>query len=125
MTIPQVVKHTFGIALVVFLALGLSQAQEAKVLPKQPGDVIRFEIKFDGPNAARIKTVDAALRTNLVAPRDQTGFTTSFGTDRGYLPSAPTEGSASYSDRNEFTIPPLHVENPKKFTPPSITVQER
>ena len=32
------------------------------------------------------------------------------------------EGYGNYTDGQEFNVPPVRVENPKKFTPPEVTV---
>jgi len=143
------IKSVFGVALAVFLACSLSQAEDAKVLPKHPGDIIKYEVKFDGPNADKIKTVGAGLHMRGPISKDQSGFIGSFGTGHQVLPSpsktfilemtvpndsatgdyflnvgaSSDEGSASYEDGQEFTIPPVHIENPKTFTPPRITVK--
>jgi hypothetical protein len=143
-------KSVVGIALAVLLACGLSQAQDARVLPKHPGDTIKFEVRFEGPNADKIKTIGAGLNTRVGAPKDQSGFSTSFGTQQRISPSSPntfrfeltipnniangdyflnigadaTEGSAAYQDGQEFNLPPIHIENPKTFVPPAITVKE-
>jgi hypothetical protein len=132
------------------LSLGIAHAQEAKELAKHPGDILKFEIVFEGPNADKIKTVGASLSMQVGPPKDQAGFTNGFGTERQFSPTSQktfvveitvppnaatgdyfisvgataTEGSASYSNGNGFTISPIHVENPKTFTPPKIEVKE-
>lgn len=150
MTVLQPMKSVLLAVLLACMACSFLQAQEAKLLPKHPGDVIKYEIKFDGPNADRIKTVYARMNTRQVPP-DQAGFTGQFDT-RGPVPSSSPkafivemkipdnaatgdyrlslnatadEGSADYADGQEFDIPAIRVENPRKFTPPSITVKEQ
>lgn len=137
-----------------FLIIGLLtsaflQAQEApKPLPRHPGDVIKYEIEFGGPNADKIKTVSARMNTDRV-PKDQSGFTTQINTSGEFKESSPktfviemkipdnaatgdyrlfvnanaTEGGASYADGQEFNIPAIRVENPRTFAPPAITVK--
>jgi len=34
------------------------------------------------------------------------------------------EGSADYSNGRDFNIPPIRIENPRTFTPPSVTVKQ-
>jgi hypothetical protein len=140
-------RTILGIALAILSTLSLSQAQGAHALPRHPGDVIKFEIKFDGPNADRIKTVNAGLGMRVGPPKDQAGFTNGFG-GRSNSPSSPntfvvemtvpdniatgdyflnvganaTEGSANYSDGQEFNVPAVHIENPKTFMPPGVKV---
>jgi hypothetical protein len=149
MAVSQITKSVFGSTLAVLLACSLSKAQDARVLPKHPGDTIKFEVKFDGPTADKIKTIGAGLNTRMGAPKDQSGFTTSFGANN-ISPSSPNsfrlemtvpnniatgdyflnigaradEGSAGYQDGQEFKLPPIHIENPRTFTPPAITVKE-
>jgi hypothetical protein len=149
MTVSQALQHTLRVALIVLLACNLSQAQGAKELARHPGDVVKFEIKFDGPNADKIKAVTANLSMRVGSPKDQAGFTNGFGTQRQVSPSSPntflvemtvpdnaatgdyflsvgvtaTEGSANYQDGQEFTVPPVPIENPRKFTPPGIIVK--
>jgi hypothetical protein len=125
------------------------QAQEAKPLPRHPGDVIKYEVKFDGPNADKMTLVLLSMNTGMAAPKDQVGFATSFGS--GWvqssspktfiveitIPANAATGDYSLSDaqaqsadggranynRQDFSVPPIHIENPKTFTPPSITVK--
>jgi hypothetical protein len=138
-----------SIAFTILLTLSFSQAQDAKVLPKHPRDVIKFDIKFDGPNAARIKTIGGGLSLRVGASKDQSGFRGGFGA--GGIPPASLntfhfeltvpndiatgdyflgisanadEGSASYQAGQEFQLPPIHIENPKTFVPPAVTVKE-
>lgn len=137
-----------------FLMFGLlssafTQAQEAKLLPRHPGDVIKFEIRFDGPNADKIKSVDAGLGIKGPIPKDQSGFRGGAGANSG-PPVSPdafrveikipdniatgdyvlgiganaAEGSAGYQDGQDFHIAPIRIENPRTFVPPSITVKE-
>src|SRR5580700_6225594 len=70
------------------LGVPFLQAQEAAPLARHPGDVIRYEIKFDGPNADRIKTVYARMNTGQ-PPKDQTGFTSQFNTNGGVSATSP------------------------------------
>jgi hypothetical protein len=130
------------------LTFAIAQAQQAMPLARHPGDVIKYEIKFDGPNADRIKTVNAGLGIRGPIPKDQAGFSGGFGTNGPVGPSSPAtfkveltvppniatgdyylgvnahadEGSAGYSDGQDFNLPPVHIENPKMFTPPGIKV---
>jgi hypothetical protein len=145
----RVAKALLWLSAVPFLNLSLC-GQEAKVQPLHPGDVIKFEIKFDGPNADKVKTVNAGLTTRMSPPKDQSGFSNGFGTQRQYPPTSPntfvvemtvpdnavtgdyslwvgataTEGSANYADGQEFHFPIVHIENPRKFTPPAINVKQ-
>src|ERR1700690_1692341 len=79
------VKLCFGLAV---LWCGISQAQVTE-LAKHPGDVIKFEIKFDGPNADKVKTVTASLGMKNGPPKDQAGFNNGFGTAHPFQPSTP------------------------------------
>jgi hypothetical protein len=135
-----------------FLIIGLlscsSLTQAQGPLPRHPGEVIKYQIKFDGPNADKIKTVSAQMITNSI-PKDQSGFTNGFGTAHQFTPSSPRtfdieltipdniatgdyrlqmvaaradEGSATYSEQ-DYSVPIIHVENPRTFTPPGIAVK--
>lgn len=136
----------------VLLALSFSQAQDAHPLPRHPGDVIKFEVKFDGPNADKIKTVNVLLRLRAAVPQDHDGFSAGFGGD-SVQSSAPntfrpeikipdnaasgdyfldvnaaadgSAGSASYRDGAQFHLNPIHIENTRTFVPPHITVTEQ
>jgi hypothetical protein len=139
---------TLGIVLAILSTLSLAQAPEAHPLPRHPGDVIKYDIKFAGPNAEKIKSVNAALNLQTSMPKDQAGFNAGFGAT-SFQPSAPdtfhveltvpdniasgdytlffgaraAEGSANYSNGTDFQVPIVHIENPKTFTPPSVTVK--
>jgi hypothetical protein len=132
----------------ILLSLGIASAQEAKTLPRHPGDVIKYEIKFDGPNADKMKSLLASMGLTTSVPKDQSGFASSFGTTGWISPSSPAtfkvemtvppdiatgdyslsltaradEGRANYANGQDFTVPPIHIENPKKFTPPGVKV---
>jgi hypothetical protein len=137
-----------GIVLTILSTLSLSQAQEAHPLPRHPGDVIKFEIKFDGPNAGKINSVSGSLGLRSAVPKDQAGFRPGFAANGSPLApdtfrveltvpdnaatgdyyfnfnASAVEGSANYSDGQEFNIPPVRIENPKTFTPPAVTVKQ-
>jgi hypothetical protein len=139
---------TLSIVIAAFLTLSIAQAQDAHPLPRHPGDIIKYEIRFDGLNADKIKNVNAGLSIRGPIPKDQAGFTGGFGTNGSVGPSSPatfkieltvppniatgdyylnfsavaTEGGANYSDGQEFSVPAVHIENPKTFTPPGVKV---
>jgi hypothetical protein len=134
--------------IVGLLSFALAQAQEAKPLARHPGDVIKYEIKFDGPNAKKVIRVAASLSLQTPAQKDQAGF---LGTIGGVntSPSSPKtfdveitvpekaatgdysltftgysdEGYGNYTNGQEFHVPLVHIENPKTFMPPSVTVK--
>jgi hypothetical protein len=129
-----------------FLGIGLAMAQDAKPLARHPGDVIKYEIKFDGPNADKITNVNGSLGINAAVPKYQSGFTGGIsGASRSIAPktfelsftipnniadgdyilsfsATANEGSSEYTNGNEFTVPPVHIENARKFTPPAVSV---
>jgi hypothetical protein len=144
-----VAKKIIKCVISCFLSLGVMLAQEAKPLPRHPGDVIKYEIRFDGPNADKIKQVLGSLGIRGAIPKDQSGFDGSFSTAGWIGPSSPgtfrieftipsniatgdyalanvnaraDEGAAGYQNGQEFTVPPIHIENPKTFSPPGIKV---
>jgi len=130
------------------LSLSVLQAQQAQPLARHPGDVIKYQIVFDGPNADRIKTVYAWMTAEQGAPKDQVGFTNQFNTLGQVQPSSPRtfivemkvpdniyngeytlhfnatadEGSGGYANGQDFNVPAVHIENPRKFTPPGVKV---
>lgn len=143
----RIILKTVLLAGILVVGLGIVQAQDAKPLPRHPGELIKYQIKFDGPNADRIKTVNANLSLRIQGPKDQAGFNGGMQTN-GIPPSTPRnfeltfkvpenaangdyflsfsaladEGYGNYTDGQEFNVPPVRVENPKKFTPPEVTV---
>ena len=97
MAVSHVTQSVLGFALTVLLACSISQAQEAHPLPRHPGDVIKFEIKFDGPNAGKIDSVSGGLGLRSAVPKDQAGFRPGFGANGS--PLAPD------TFRLELTVP--------------------
>jgi uncharacterized membrane protein len=148
MKLIHTTRNVLRIALVILSTLSLVQAQEAKPLPRHPGDVIKYRITFDGPNADKIKMVYARMNITAQIPKDQAGFTSQFNTAGQIQPSSPktfdiemkipdntatgewrlhftataTEGSAEYEDGQEFNVPNVQVDNPRTFTPPAVKV---
>jgi len=144
-------KHFFPLTVMAVIALSAVSAQQVTEF-RQPGDVIRFEIKFDGPDAAKIKRIILALnKPNGETPKDQVGFDTSFGSNGwtgevspltfrveltvptnvatgDYVLSVIAQaenGRTQYVSGDQFKLPPFHVRNAKTFIPPTITVTER
>jgi hypothetical protein len=132
------------------IALNAVSAQQVTDFRK-PGDVIRVEIKFDGPDAGKIKQLSISLnKPDGQVPKDQIGFSTNFGSNwvQESLPltfrvevtippniatgdyvlnvNAQAEnGRTQYESGNQFKLPPFHIRNDKTFVPPMITVTER
>jgi hypothetical protein len=119
---------------------------------RQPGDVIRLEIKFDGTDAAKVKQVLVTLSKQGPAPStDQIGFNTSFSNDNWLPESAPLtfrvdvkiptdvatgdytlsvnaraeNGRTSYTSGDQFQLPAFHIRNDRSFVAPKIMVTER
>jgi hypothetical protein len=131
------------------VSLAFGQTQEARPLARHPGEVIKFQIKFDGPNADKITRVNGGFNLNGPVPKDQAGFDHGIGASTK-APSSPktfdlelnvpdniatgeytlgftgfaAEGYGEYANGQDFNIPPIHIENPKKFMPPSVTVKQ-
>jgi len=146
--VSKLSNAAFCFVITTVLSLCPCRAQEAQPLPRHPGDVIKYEIKFDGQNAERIKSVYARMNTGQQPPKDQAGFATQISTNGEIQATSPRtfiiemrvpdnlasgeyklfiganagEGSATYSDGQDFNIPPVSIENPKKFAPPAIKV---
>jgi len=118
---------------------------------RKPGDVIRFDIKFSGPDADKIRT--ASLYLGLAgggASTDQPGFSQGFGgppsrqtAPRVFSVNAPvpdviasgnytvyinvqtdTGTGFQYASGNQFETPLIHIRNDRTFRPPQITVSE-
>jgi hypothetical protein len=141
-------NRVLKLLIVGLLSLALVRAQEAKPLARHPGNVIKYQIKFDGPNADKINHVHGWLSSRVPVPKEQAGFINGFGVD-GHMSSPKTfdlelkvpeniangdyslnfsasadEGSGNYTDGQEFNVPSIRIENPKTFVPPSVTVKE-
>jgi hypothetical protein len=140
------------VAITALLSVCFLQAQEVKELSKHPGDILKFEIRFDGPDAAKVKIVRILLARQTDPPPNQVGFnTTPQGGD--FYPSATgvfqTEikipsgvpsgdyslqvtatsengtGSATYDAGKDFQLHRFHIDNPATFAPPQIKVTEK
>jgi len=136
-------------AVIACTALSAQQVTEFR----QPGDVIRLEIKFDGTDAAKIKQVLISFNKQGAGPTsDQVGFNTSFGNANGwvgesasltfrvdatiptniatgdyilYVQAQAENGRTQYVAGDQFRLPPFHIRNDRTFVPPTITVTER
>jgi hypothetical protein len=136
------------VCLPLFIAvfLSLAHAQELKVQPLQPGNVLRFEVTFSGPDADKIKRMSLVVGLKGSAPPNQAGFNEGFGA-QGQLVSTHTFhvdikipdnaatgdyivrrvdansdlGSAAYT--SGFSTTTYHIENPQTFTPPTVSVK--
>lgn len=117
---------------------------------RKPGDVLRFGVKFSGPDAEKIKGVSVSFGVIDNKPSvDQTGFGRSFGGGVFRQSSARTfiveatipdgvasgdylvyinvqadSGNFQYVSGNQFQTPSIRVRNDRSFTPPHITVTE-
>ena len=139
-------------AIAALLGGSLLTAQEVTEF-KRPGDVIRLEIKFDGPDAPKVKTVSLYLGTNANPANNQAGFANLFQTGESgpsspntfdvdaKIPNIPNNvatgdyilsvnaqaetGRTTYAAGTQFQLPPFHIRNDRTFTPPKITVLER
>ena len=137
---------------VIAAVLGLTAArsQEARELPLHPGNTLKFDIKFDGPDAAKVKTVRVYLAWKMgdIHP-DQPGFQQGLnGTESG--PTGPNSfrpeitlpdniasgeytlfvvanfnpGTVQYKAGDQFQLHSYRVENPRSVVAPKISVQE-
>lgn len=142
-------KTKLGLVVAALLSLSFLQAQEARVLARHPGDAIKFEIKFDGPDAGKVTGVSLHFGLKGSAPADQVGFNE--GLDGGSqtqssphtfiveVKIAENDATGTYTlnqvsaggpvggktyappDFQSFTV---LVENPKTFVPPKVTVKQ-
>jgi hypothetical protein len=130
------------------LSLGIAQAQQATELAKHPGDTLKFEIKFDGPDAGKIKQVFLYLGSVPGRAPDQPGFDAGFrGNDAQligantfkaditipdnaatgdyilYVTANANPGGFQYKGGDQFPMHFIHIENPNTFRPPHIEVK--
>src|ERR1035438_855702 len=82
----------------VLLSLSVAKSQEATVLPVHPGDTLKYEVRFDGVDADKIKRVQIYITTNAGIPADQVTF--SNGT-----PGDPVAPVAPNTFRPDVRIP--------------------
>ena len=150
-TMPITMKSVFSLTLVVLLALSLSQAQEAKELARHPGDVLKFEVKFDGPDAAKVTSLEIYLSCSSAQPgANQAGFVNNFGGTKTFQAVSPRTfqpeivipkdilpgdyslsihahadvGNAIYDSGKQFQLH-IRVDNSRTFTAPGIIVKEQ
>jgi hypothetical protein len=135
-------------SVVVLLSLSAIHAQEAKPKPLHPGDVLKFELTFSGPDADKIKNASLSVYFGGPIPANQAGFGNGFG-GRGNLTSphtfrveltipdsiatgdyvvnridaSPENGVGSATYTSGFGTFTYHIENPKTFTAPTVTVK--
>ena len=152
MTVSKVTASVFKVALTALLTCGLLQSQEAREAPHHPGDILKFEIKFDGADAAKVKTIRIYLIPQDGPPPNQAGFNVTpqggdfspispgvFQANLKIPDGAPTgtyllrvnataengAGSATYNAKTDFDLHAYRIENPMTFTPPKIKVTEQ
>lgn len=114
---------------------------------RQPGDVIRLEVKFDGSDAAKIQKVIASLERTSPALDDQVNFHANISTGwtsetsphtfdveikipddigtgeyRLTIIALSPYGQTNYVAGQQFQLATFHIRNPAKFTPPGIQV---
>lgn len=144
-------SHLLTVAALGAILLGSSAnigAQRA-VDYREPGDVIRLEVSFDGPDAARIKTVAVYLRDLNGLSSDQQGFMTQFNSNAVgpahastfdvsvQIPQSAATGeyavfviattdnnSLRYDSGDQFKVATYHIRNKSGFPPPHINVKE-
>ncbi len=133
------------------LGLGIGQAQQVSELAKHSGETLKFEVKLEGQDAQKVKSVSLYLGSrNGSIPPEQSGFTNGY---RGAsFPAISTgifrpeitipanlatgdyflvvtviadPGSAEYIAGKQFQMHDIHINNSQTFVPPSkIEVKE-
>jgi hypothetical protein len=131
------------------LSLGIAQAQQAAELAKHPGEVIKLEVKFDGPDGAKIITIYANLSTQTERPPDQAGFMNNFPGEFKLISPGLFEGDfkipdtalsgdyklqsmdvrapgiqLTYNEGKQYNLHEFRIENKNKFVQPPITIKE-
>jgi hypothetical protein len=133
----------------ILMGLGIAQAQQLQEQPKHPGDVLKFEVKFEGPDADKIKYV--SLNLGLAAGSSlekQVGFNQGLsGASRiqvaprtfhievivtddiasgdytlSQLNAGAEVGGENYPQR-DFQGYRVHIENPRTFIPPKVSIK--
>jgi hypothetical protein len=140
-------KHFCSLLVTVGLAVSAVSAQTVTEI-KQPGDVIRLEVKFDGPDAAKVKQISVRLDRTGAILADQPGFTSNFqgnwvtesspktfhvdikipdgvatGEYKLSVNAQGTPGQTQYTAGEQFQLGLFHIRNPATFAPPSIQVK--
>jgi hypothetical protein len=133
----------------VLSSLGIANAQDAKEQALTPGKVIKLEIKFDGPDGAKITNVYVGLSTDTERPADQAGFLTNFpgevklsspGTFSAEFTIPPTAASGDYKlksmdvrapgiqlnylEGQQYHLHAFHIKNDNRFVQPPVTIKE-
>ena len=131
------------------LSLGIVNAQEAKEQPLKPGDVIKLDLEFRGPDADQLTSINASLYSHAPRPEDQAGFMTNFPGEfkltspRNFhaefkVPDTAVSGEykldsldvrglgiqLTYTDGEQYHLHTFHVDNKDKFVQPSVTIKE-
>jgi hypothetical protein len=129
------------------LGLGIADAQQAKELTLSGNDVLRVEVKFNGPNADKVTSVYLAIASTDPALPDQPGFGNGFNGSEAKavtpmifkpeikIPESAVDGDyklsviaiagpfrPSYEAGKDFKYPVIHIKN-QTFTRPSIEVK--
>ncbi len=143
-------RQTLLILAAAVLLVGRTVAQEAKELPLHPGDTIKLEVKFDGTDSDKIKTVRAGIRSKATVPTNQVGFDAGFdGNEVSKSPSGEFTseikipenaasgdyyavvmaftglGGTTYKSGTDFQLHDFKIDNQRTFTPPHISVKEK
>ena len=133
---------------VVVWALGVCVYGQS--VTRHPGDVLHYQIKFDGGDVGKITGVSIHLVTHDVIPADQPNAATQFGGNCGApispgvfecsvpIPDGIPNGTYQLfkvstetpqfgtSYHQDFKVPSIPVQNPKTFNKPtSVTVTEK
>jgi hypothetical protein len=131
------------------LGLGVMHAQEANEQALSTGKVIKLEVKFDGPDGAKITAVYASMYTDAQRRADQAGFLNNFPgefklispgifhaeftipdtivTGDYKLPSLDARAPGIqlvYTEGQQYHLHAFHIENHNKFVQPPITIKD-
>ncbi len=138
--------------LVLLLMLTTSfygQQPQQPSVKRHPGDVLHYQVKFEGGDVAKLAGASVHLRTQDSPPANQQSFDSSFSGSCGApvspgvfqcsvtIPDSVRNGSyqlfevdtgtriAGTSYQQDFGVPAIPIENPNTFTKPSkVTVTE-
>jgi len=138
-----------AVAIVLTTSLHGQQPQQSSVT-RHPGDVLHYQLTFQGIDVGKIRSASIRLRSAAPIPPNQSGFTNGFGggctksatadtfdcavtippniADGDYrviTVSVNATPAGGYDYNQEFSVPGVPIQNPGTFTPPKLTVTEK
>lgn len=145
------IKNVAKLLATIVVSLNVLHAQELSEQPRHPGQVIKFEIKFEGADADKVKQVYIGLTLLGSVQPNQEGFKPNFNAGKWFTTTVPKvfqaeitipedvasgeyklniqgqaeAGNAQYASGESFKLTPIRIANPRTFTKPEISVHEQ